>query len=331
LLKQQDYYAFGKTSLETALTSSHNFSGKKYDGFSDLVFFGGRYYIPWLGIFLTPDPYYLDQQPEKFFSTPGNLKLYTYVQNNPVNILDPTGLWFGIDDAIAAGVGFVLGVGGYLVNWGMSGGDFSFSEMMYSGLMGAAALWLTYNLLPLGFVVFSGLSMLFGTAVCAAWDEASMEDGIGNRILGFLSFAIKFGRSPITSTVGLLIGFIGIGFGVWGDVSWFKGGVIAFEHDAGAEEWEFSGLTLGATVNIWHGNVGHAPFEHELYHSRQYTILGDAFGPAWLLGGVYGMISGKIGGSDDWGSCFYSANPDKGYGNPLEAGAQSVVRGGGCS
>ena len=36
------------------------------------------------------------------------------------------------------------------------------------------------------------------------------------------------------------------------------------------------------------------------------------------------MISGAIGGSSDWGSCFYSANPNKGYGNPLEAGAHAV-------
>jgi hypothetical protein len=43
------------------------------------------------------------------------------------------------------------------------------------------------------------------------------------------------------------------------------------------------------------------------------------------------MISGAIGGSKDWGSCFFSANPNKGYGNPLEAGAHSVERGGGCS
>ena len=51
----------------------------------------------------------------------------------------------------------------------------------------------------------------------------------------------------------------------------------------------------------------------------------------WLVGGLYGMISGAIGGSKDWGSCFYSANPNNGYGNPLEAGAHSIERGGGCS
>ena len=49
----------------------------------------------------------------------------------------------------------------------------------------------------------------------------------------------------------------------------------------------------------------------------------------WVLGGVYGLISSAIAGKFN-GSCFFSANPDKGYGNPLEAGAHAAARGGGC-
>lgn len=329
LLNEQHYYAFGKMAFGAALDGPQHFSGKKYDAVPDLVFFGGRYYMPSLGIFLTPDPYFLEQQPDKFFKAPRSLQLYVYVLNNPVNMIDPFGLWFGIDDAIAAAVGFVAGVVGYIVNWAVSGGNFSVSEMLYSGLVGAVSLWFGYNTFGLGFAVFSGIAMMAGPAINGALDQASMGNSFGERFLGFLSFAIKFARSPITSSAGLIIGGFGTGFGAWNNVEWFKGGVIAFEYAPASTG--FSAVTLGATVNIWQGNTSNAAFEHELYHSRQYTVLGDWFIPGWLVGGLYGMISGAIGGSPNWGSCFFSANPNAGYGNPLEAGAHSVSRGGGCN
>src|SRR5690606_12105551 len=219
-----------------------NFSGKKYDAVPDLLFFGGRYYLPSAGIFLTPDPYFLEQQPGKFFSTPRSLQLYCYVLNNPVNMIVPFGLWFGIDDLIAAAVGFVAGVVGYIINWAVSGGDFSFSEMLFSGLAGAVSLWFTYNTFGLGFAIISGIAMVAGPALTGALDQASMGDSFGERFLGFISFAIKFMRSPITSSVGLIIGGFGTGFGLWNDVAWFTGGVIAFEYDSSSTG--FSAVTL---------------------------------------------------------------------------------------
>jgi hypothetical protein len=125
-----------------------------------------------------------------------------------------------------------------------------------------------------------------------------------------------------------LIGAFGTGLGLWGNVKWFKGGVIAFEYNSSSPN--FSAVTLGGTVNIWQGNTNHALFLHELYHSRQYTYFGDAFIPFWLLGGVYGLISSAAAGNFQW-SCFNSGNPNSGYGNPLEDGAHAAARGGGCT
>jgi hypothetical protein len=125
-----------------------------------------------------------------------------------------------------------------------------------------------------------------------------------------------------------LIGGFGTGFGLWGDVEWFKGGVIAFEYDSGSTG--FSATTLGATVSIWTGNTNHALFEHELYHSRQYTYFGDAFVPLWLIGGVYGLISSAAAGNPQW-ACFQDSSNNFNYGNPLETGANQVGEGGGCA
>jgi hypothetical protein len=98
--------------------------------------------------------------------------------------------------------------------------------------------------------------------------------------------------------------------------------VIAFEYDPGASG-AFSALTLGATVNIWHGDTRNSAFAHELYHSRQYTYFGDTFVPMWVIGGIWGLLSSAIASNPQWG-CFPAANPSKGYGNPLEATASTI-------
>ncbi|WP_310620348.1 toxin TcdB middle/N-terminal domain-containing protein [Flexibacterium corallicola] len=327
-IAQTSYYAFGKISKSGAIEGPFRYNGKKFDELPKLVFFGGRYYLPELGRFLTPDPYYLEEQPDKFFNEPRSLQLYTYVLNNPLNMIDPYGLWFGIDDAIVAVVGFVVGAVSYVINWAVSGGDFQWSEFIMSGLMGAATIWAAWTLTgPVGALIV-GAAMLAKPAITGALDQASMGNGAGDRFLGFLSFAIKFASAPLTTTIGLLIGFFGIGFGLWGRVEWFRGGVIAFEHNAGGAG--FSAVTLGGSVNIWSGNTNDPLFAHELYHSRQYTYFGDAFIPMWILGGIYGLLSSAIAGNPQW-SCFNSGNPNAPYGNPLEDGAHAAARGGGCT
>ena len=210
----------------------------------------------------------------------------------------------------------------------ISGGTWQLSEAIFAGFAGALGVGVGFALGGLAGAFIVGAAMLLKPAVTGALDQAAMGDDFGSRFLGFLSFAIKFASSPVTSTIGLLIGGFGTGFGLWGDVEWFKGGVIAFEHNPGGGG--FSAVTLGASVNIWQGDTDHDLFAHELYHSRQYTYFGDAFIPFWLLGGVYGLISSAAAGNFQW-DCFSSGNPNAGYGNPLEDGAHAAERGGGCT
>jgi RHS repeat-associated protein len=326
---QESYYAYGSIAFDTINSvTDFQYNGKKYSNIPKICFFGGRYYLPELGIFMTLDPLFLNQQPDKFFRLPSSLHLNGYVQNNPINIVDPNGLFFGLDDLIVAAVGFVVGVGAYLINAAVSGSSVNFGDLLMAGLMGAATGLLVYNTLGIGAAIIVGAAMLAAPAVTGALDQAAMGDSFGHRLVGLLSFAIKFAASPVTSTIGLLIGGFGTGFGLWGDVEWFKGGVIAFEYDSGSTG--FSATTLGATVSIWTGNTNHALFEHELYHSRQYTYFGDAFVPLWLIGGVYGLISSAAAGNPQW-ACFQDSSNNFNYGNPLETGANQVGEGGGCA
>lgn len=67
------------------------FTGEPIDA-NDLVYLRNRYYHPELGTFLSMDPY------EGDFNDPMSLNRYAYVQGNPVNLTDPSGLC-GADDA----------------------------------------------------------------------------------------------------------------------------------------------------------------------------------------------------------------------------------------
>ena len=66
-----------------------------------------RYYDPALGRFLSPDGLYL-HAPERALSDPRRLGLYTYVGNDPVNHIDPTGHSFW--SVVGAIVGVVVGI-----------------------------------------------------------------------------------------------------------------------------------------------------------------------------------------------------------------------------
>jgi len=58
--------------------------------------------LPELGRFLTPDPSFLLQQTRPVLQAPRSLHLYTYMLNDPLNRVDPYGLFFG-PDCLAAG------------------------------------------------------------------------------------------------------------------------------------------------------------------------------------------------------------------------------------
>lgn len=81
------YYPFGGTRSDdgTVINLKHKYTDQEFDSETELYNYNARLYDPDLGRFLTPDSIVPD------LTNPQSLNRYSYVQNNPVNLTDPTG------------------------------------------------------------------------------------------------------------------------------------------------------------------------------------------------------------------------------------------------
>jgi RHS repeat-associated protein len=84
-----DFYPFGAEITAWTDGETHKFTGKERDTESGLDFFGARHFSSAAGRFMSPDPLLSSGRPED----PQAWNRYTYVLNNPLRLVDPTGLW----------------------------------------------------------------------------------------------------------------------------------------------------------------------------------------------------------------------------------------------
>ena len=93
------YNSFGQiTQQVNSLVNPYSYTGREFDPESGLYFYRSRYYDSRIGRFINEDPIGIDG---------GDLNLYGYVLNNPVNAIDPTGEFvqavIGAGSSVAAG------------------------------------------------------------------------------------------------------------------------------------------------------------------------------------------------------------------------------------
>jgi RHS repeat-associated protein len=86
IISYEEYYPFGNTSFQavrnqTETPKRYRYTGKERDEESGLYYHGARYYIAWLGRWLSADP-------SGFTDSPN---LYEYGRNNPLVYRDPNG------------------------------------------------------------------------------------------------------------------------------------------------------------------------------------------------------------------------------------------------
>jgi RHS repeat-associated protein len=124
---EYSYDSFGsptKTRLGS-MPQPYSYTGREYDSETGLYYYRARYYDPKIGRFIQRDP---------IGFAGGDVNLYGYVQNNPVNWRDPSGK-SGIPGAI---IGGISGAAGGFTS-GLINGDGSLTGAVFGGLAGGLA------------------------------------------------------------------------------------------------------------------------------------------------------------------------------------------------
>jgi RHS repeat-associated protein len=85
VVQRYEYDTFGNPTITTQgnITQTYTFTGREYDAETGMYFYRARYYDPKFGRFVTKDP---------IGFAGGDINLYGYVLNDPINSNDPRGL-----------------------------------------------------------------------------------------------------------------------------------------------------------------------------------------------------------------------------------------------
>lgn len=127
------------------------------DDGNGLYLAGARYFAPELMRFIQKDPAFAGR-----FSDPQSLNRYTYVLGNPIQLIDPSGTYFGLDDAFLSLIGAVANMVSTLVSDLISGEWSSYMDYMAAFIGGAVAGATAEYLGPVG-------SALLSSAVAEGW------------------------------------------------------------------------------------------------------------------------------------------------------------------
>ncbi|MGD2084944.1 MAG: SpvB/TcaC N-terminal domain-containing protein [Candidatus Aminicenantes bacterium] len=88
IISYEEYFPFGGTAFTTGSSAAevklkeYRYTGKERDDTTGLYYYGARYYAPWMGRWLNPDP----------AGTVDGVNLYKYVSNNPLLKSDLNGM-----------------------------------------------------------------------------------------------------------------------------------------------------------------------------------------------------------------------------------------------
>jgi RHS repeat-associated protein len=80
-INREEYFPYGETSFGSFGRKRYRFTGKERDEETGLYFHGARFYAPWLGRWVSPDP----------AGVADGISIYSYVHNGPLRGVDPTG------------------------------------------------------------------------------------------------------------------------------------------------------------------------------------------------------------------------------------------------
>lgn len=88
VVQSYEYDNYGMVRPSTSFRNSYTYTGREWDKETGLYYYRARYYDPMEGRFIQKDP---------LSFAGGDINLYGYVQSNPINYTDPSGLLLSTD------------------------------------------------------------------------------------------------------------------------------------------------------------------------------------------------------------------------------------------
>ena len=188
------------TSYAIANDNPIRYRGYYCDNETGWYFLNARYYAPELRRFISPDDtLYLD--PESV----NGLNLYCYCNNDPVNYVDPSGMFaiasfligLGIAAAIGAGVGAASYAVGQLIDYAVTGDfEWSWGGFLNSTIGGAAGGIAVYLLGPKAGLALSAFTGGFASNAATMFMENILYDS-GHSVCDILFSSLIVGGLSI--------------------------------------------------------------------------------------------------------------------------------------
>jgi len=181
---------------------------------------------------------------------------------------------------------------------------------------------------PMYLFLITAMSTVCATVLSAGLDRltVSIEEhkNLWGAIISIFVFPLKLPFTLVTSTLGWILGLIGLAVGAAMGSPGFAwlGGCFFFKW--GLSDSTYA-TTFGWAVNVWQGTIEDVT-AHELYHTRQYIYLREWLGIFYFtIAGLWGLISSAIAAAVTSSSFdvrhFFTAMEDKEVGNPIECAA----------
>ena len=150
----------GEPLTRSAIGNRILWHGREYFWDIHLYHFRARWYDPVSGRFLSKDPAGIS----------AGLNLYTFCENNPVNLRDPTGYWCIVDDFVFTAGGALVGVGSQIVVDLFRGEIGTLGEYVGAAVGGAlSGELLLYSVNP---ILVGASAGLIGNAIAQRIDSA---------------------------------------------------------------------------------------------------------------------------------------------------------------
>jgi len=301
VVDQLGQFPYGELWYETGTTTTPwKFTTYTRDSESNNDYAVARMYINRFGRFMTVDPSGVAAEDA---SNPQSWNLYSYVRNNPVGMIDPTGLWCvwedGTHDDDPEDGGDTQG------QCGQDGGHWDSSDTIYgiwalngvvTGIMTSSQLFITnFSLQTLDYLlgVTNGLynaAQWLGTSICSAIPSGSVTSlgsywGAVGSVGGSLDAVMNYNTGEVS------------GYATGGFQAGWNGGVSLT--GSGGLIWGLgkSNANYSGRFNGWYGSWS-VPVEPQFglggfksSSSNGVTVLGASVGAALL---------GKLQGGKTW-------------------------------